>query len=98
MESYCNTIQILRNQNAKRFRYHGIILQNYSDHWKAHDIYTYLTAAKSGMAARRFLMESECNTIQIFGKHIQITLKRWNGSEATLNGIILQHYSDLMES
>ena len=43
-------------------------------------------------------MESECNTIQIFGTHIQITLKMWNGSEATLNGIILQHYSDLMES
>ena len=119
MESYCNTIQILRNQNAKRFRYHGIILQNYSDHWKAHDIYTYLTAAKSGMAARRFLMESECNTIQISSDHsaklfrshgsivqhdsdFQRThanyFERWNGREAILNGIIMQHYSDLMES
>jgi hypothetical protein len=86
MESYCNTIQILRNQNAKRFRYHGIILQNYSDHWKAHDIYTYLTAAKSGMAARRFLMESECNTIQISSDH-SAKLFRSHGS-------IVQHDSD----
>jgi len=43
-------------------------------------------------------MESECNTIQIFGKHIQITLKRWNGREAILNGIRMQHDSDLWKT
>ena len=87
MESYCNTIQILWSHNAKLFRYHGIILQNDSDLWKTNAIYTYLTAAKGGMAARRFLMESECNTIQISSNH--------NATLFRSHGIILQNYSDL---
>ena len=89
MESYCNTIQILWNHNAQLFRSHGIIMQNYSDLWKTHAIYTYPTAATGGMAARRFLMESDCNTIQISSNH--------NAKLFRSHGIILHNYADLQK-
>ena len=100
MESYCNTIQILWNHNAQLFRYHGIILQNYSDLWNTHTNYFDLAAAKGGIAAGRFLMESWCKTIQITWSHgakpfrsLESTYNllagsrchNWSGREATLN-------------
>jgi hypothetical protein len=38
------------------------------------------------------------NYSDLWTTHTQITLKMWNGREAILNGIRMQHDSDLIES